>query len=197
MREPDAELAARSAAGDVLALEALYRRHVETVWRFAWYRTHSREAAAEVVQETFLRVRRAGATFKGRSAFATWLLAICRRVAVERDRQERRHHRRRAEEGILKLLPASRSAEPADRHEREQQREAVRAAVMRLPGPQRDAIALCELSGYRIKEAAEVLGWSEGRVKTTLFRARRRLRDMLNPDWQRRCGGRKASGATE
>ena len=51
--------------------------------------------------------------------------------------------------------------------------------VGRLPGAQRDAIVLCELDGLSIREAAEVLGWKESRVKVTLFRARRRLREFL------------------
>ncbi len=58
-------------------------------------------------------------------------------------------------------------------------RRAVRRAIAELPGSQRDAVVLCELTGKSVREAAEVLGWGESRVKVTLFRARRRLRDKL------------------
>lgn len=68
MGDADAELVGRWAAGDAGALEALYRRYVERVWRYGWLRTHSREAAAEIVQETFLRVARSLGGFEGRSS---------------------------------------------------------------------------------------------------------------------------------
>ena len=57
--------------------------------------------------------------------------------------------------------------------------DAVRLAVAELPGAQRDAVVLCELVGMGIVEAANILGWGESRMKVTLFRARRRLRELL------------------
>jgi RNA polymerase sigma-70 factor (ECF subfamily) len=178
MAESDSQLLARCAAGDQAGLEALYRRHVERVWRYAWFRTHSRDEAADIVQDTFLRVARAAGSFEGRSAFTTWLFAIARSAAVNHARHENRH-RETGDPQILRLVP---SAEP-DRATATaldaETRHAVRQAVAQLPGPQRDAIVLCELNALRVREAAEVLGWGESRVKTTLFRARRKLRDLL------------------
>jgi RNA polymerase sigma-70 factor (ECF subfamily) len=178
MAESDSQLLARCAAGDMAGLETLYRRHVERVWRYAWFRTHSREAAAEIVQETFLRVARASSGFEGRSAFTTWLFAIVRSVAVNHARKEGRR-RETADPQILKLVPSDDPDVSTAATRTIETQDAVRQAVAQLPGPQRDAIVLCELSGFRVREAAEVLGWGESRVKTTLFRARRKLRDML------------------
>jgi len=178
MAESDSQLLARCAAGDMAGLEALYRRHVERVWRYAWFRTHSREAAAEIVQETFLRIARASGGFEGRSAFTTWLFAIVRSAAVNHARKEKRH-REVVDSQILRLVPSDEPEPPSGTARSIETQDAVREAVAQLPGPQRDAIVLCELSGLRIREAAEVLGWGESRVKTTLFRARRKLRDML------------------
>ncbi len=175
MEHGDAELAARVGAGDQVALEALYRRHVRRVWRYGWYRTHSREAAADIVQETFLRVAASAGGFEGRSSFATWLFAVARSVAVKQARSERPSCSA-IDPNILRLIPADGGA---DGPEHEDTRQAVRRAVVNLPAAQRDAVVLCELSGLRIREAAEVLGWGESRVKVTLFRARRRLRDDL------------------
>ena len=61
MSDTDAELAARCAEGDMAALDALYRRYADRVWRYAWSRTRSRDGAADVVQEAFLRVARSPA----------------------------------------------------------------------------------------------------------------------------------------
>lgn len=177
MPDADSDLAARSARGDMLALEALYRRHVEKVWRYGRLRTNSRDAAAEIVQDTFLRVVRSIKKFEGRSAFATWLFTVTRSVAIEHARREQKDRGRGDGTAVLRLIPAP--ADPADSREGGQIRIAVRRAVARLPGAQRDAIVLCELSGFRVREAAETLGWGESRVKVTLFRARRRLRELL------------------
>lgn len=179
MSDRDSELVARCRGGDLAALEPLYRRHVDRVWRYAWFRTRSREASAEIVQETFLRVARSIEGFEGRSAFATWLLAVTRSVVVTHVRQRARESRAGADPPRLRLVPDG--ADPPDRVETQDTRRAVRDALATLPGPHRDAITLCELSGLSIREAAEVLGWSESRVKTTLFRARRKLRDELKP----------------
>jgi RNA polymerase sigma-70 factor, ECF subfamily len=175
MAQQDAELVARWAAGDRTALDTLYRQYAPQVWRYGWFRTHSREAAADLVQETFLRVVRSLDRFAGRSSFATWLYAVTRSVAVEHARREALQ--RRSEPVLLRLAPDC--DDPPDPLEARDTRAAVRDAVAALPGAQRDAIILCELSGLSIRQAAETLGWGESRVKVTLFRARRRLRDRL------------------
>lgn len=178
MGDTDAELAGRCAAGDTGALEDLYRRYVERVWRYGWLRTHCREAAAEIVQETFLRVAHSVGGFQGRSSFATWLFAVTRSVAIEHARRDRRSQGVADAADVIRFVPAADQA--ADRMD-EEQRHAVGEAVADLPAAQRDAIVLCELLGWKVRDAAEVLGWSESRVKVTLFRARRRLRDVLSP----------------
>lgn len=177
MANTDAQLAARAARGDMAAFEALYRRHVERVWRYAWLRTHSRHDAAEIVQETFLRVTRSIRGFKRGSTFTTWLYAVTRSVAVDLARRRQREKDRIERAGVLQLPPTERR-EPESVAIEEVRRE-VRQAVAALPGAQRDAVVLCELSGLGLAEAAEVLNWSQSRVKVTLFRARRRLRDRL------------------
>ncbi len=83
-------------------------------------------------------------------------------------------------------MPAADDA--ADRMD-DEQRRAVRRAITSLPAAQRDAIVLCELAGWKVRQAADVLGWSESRVKVTLFRARRKLRDMLKQFLAEELGG--------
>jgi RNA polymerase sigma-70 factor (ECF subfamily) len=199
MADGDAELAARARTGDRAALEALYRRHVGRVWRYGWFRTRSREAAADVVQETFLRVAKSVGQFEGRSTFATWLFAVARSVAVQQARRDRPPRTSPADPPILHLVPAA--AGPEDQLDAHDTRQAVRQAIAELPGGQRDATVLCELSGLSIREAAEALGWTESRVKVTLFRARRRLRNRLRqhaaPDEAASDKGEARSGRIE
>lgn len=172
MGDSESQLVKRAAKGDRVAFEVLYRRHVEQVWRYAWFRTRSREAASDITQDTFVRITRAIETFRGESAFGTWVLAIARSVAVDHARKASRERAMRESEGRLKFIPAKEDVR-ADEH------DGLRSAIAKLPAAMRDVLVLCELSGMSVREAAGVLGWSESRVKTTAFRARRKLRERL------------------
>ncbi len=193
MGDRDAELARLAGQGDMAALEALYRRSVEKVWRYARLRTNSRDAAADIVQETFLRVTRSISQFKGKSTFGTWLFTVARAVTVEHIRRECRERRGLSNPAVLRLVPPG--ADAPDSTVRDETRDAVRQALTKLSGAQRDAIVLCELSEFGIREACAVLGWSESRVKVTLFRARRRLRELLGcyVSEPRECSGQDRS----
>ena len=174
MGDTDSQLVAACQAGDMGALKALYDRYVDRVWRLGYLRTRSRDVAEDVVQETFLRVARSIARFEGRSSFGTYLFAVARSVAIDAQRRGCREQSVGDEPAVLKLV----SAEEADSAD-ESTREAVRAALSRLPEAQHDALVLFELSDLSVRECGEVLGWRASRVKVTLFRARRALREML------------------
>jgi len=178
MRDPDHELVQRCRGGDGAAQELLYRRYVDRVWRHGRLVTRSREGAAEVVQETFLRVLRSIGEFRGKSTFATWMFAVTRSAVLAYLREQKKHDALAREAPLLRLVPAGEETpvEPTD----SELRERLREAIADLPGAQRDAIVLFELCGMSLEEMRNVLGWSLTRVKSTLFRARRRLRVLLD-----------------
>jgi RNA polymerase sigma-70 factor (ECF subfamily) len=179
MAETDAESVSAYKAGDVTALETLYWRHAERVWRYARYFSGSDELAAEIVQETFVRVAQHLGSFEGRAQFSTWLFTIVRSVAIDQTAKRRRAPKA-AEEEVMERVPAS-TPEPAENLENAETRQAVRAAIARLPENEREAVLLCEIEDLPLRAAGEILGWGEGRVKVTLFRARRRLKELLAP----------------
>ncbi len=176
MADSDVDLVARSKSGDMAALEALYHRYVRMVWRFAWLRTRDRDMAADIVQETFLRVARSIGQFAGRSSFGTWLYAVARSAAIDLARQSRRSSGCEDDPVVIKLVPPESESPPGAE---DGDRDAIRDAIADLPPAQRDAVILCDVADLRIREAAEALGWSESRVKVTVFRARRKLREKL------------------
>jgi RNA polymerase sigma factor (sigma-70 family) len=90
MAESERDLVRQLQGGERAALEALYRRYVERVWRYAFARTRDREVAADVVQDTFLRVWQRIGTFRGRAQFSTWLFAVARSALVDEVRRRRR-----------------------------------------------------------------------------------------------------------
>ena len=177
MHDADAELALACKAGDSSALEKLYWRHAQRTWRYARHFSGSDEAAAEIVQEVFVRVARHVSAYEGRAQFSTWLFAIVRSAAVEFNVKRRRAPQPVKGE-LMERMPAK-TLEPQEELAAAETRQAVRDAVARLPENEREAVLLCELEDLPLREAGEILGWSESRVKVTLFRARRKLKGLL------------------
>jgi RNA polymerase sigma-70 factor (ECF subfamily) len=179
MPESDAECVSAYKAGNNSALETLYWRHAERVWRYAHYFSGSDDAASEIVQETFVRVAQHLRSFEGRAQFSTWLFAIVRSVAIDQTTKRRRAPAA-TEAETMEQVPAS-TPGPAEKLDDAETRAAVRAAIARLPENEREAVLLCEIEDLPLRTAGEILGWGEGRVKVTLFRARRRLKELLAP----------------
>ena len=175
MKQADAELARRWAKnGDRDAMRQLYERHAETVYAFARGMTGNGDTATEVLQETFLRAARSCGSFKGKSRFSTWLMAIARSAAHDIGRARARRDR------DSRLGPPVRPVNnPLENCSTSELAEQVRQAVMRLPERQRAAVTLCELQELSLAEAAQILGWRVGRLKSTLFRARENLKKEL------------------
>jgi RNA polymerase sigma-70 factor, ECF subfamily len=177
MNQADEELARLWAeSGDRGALKELYERHSQRVYAFARAMTGSDDAAAEVLQETFLRAARAMSRFRGQAQFLTWLLAVAKSASADLGRSLQKRERDREIDP-----PVRESPEPADDLGSRELTEAVRQAVLRLPEAERLAVTLCELQELPLAEGAAVLGWSEPKMKSTLWRARGRLRKELEP----------------
>jgi RNA polymerase sigma-70 factor (ECF subfamily) len=192
MAESERDLVRQLQGGERAALEALYRRYVERVWRYAFARTRDREVAADVVQDTFLRVWQRIGTFRGRAQFSTWLFAVARSALVDEVRRRRRASSADASRldpsapRVLRLAvmddapeaPRRSAAGGSDWEDSialAEERDAVRAAISRLRPAHREVVVLCELCGMSMRAAAEALNWGESRVKVTLHRARKRL----------------------
>ena len=175
----DAVLVQAWQAGDRSAFERLYERHAERVWRYARYFSGNDEAAGEIVQETFLRVLKYLKSFEGRAKFSTWLFTVVRSVAVSAATRMTREMA--LTDGSVSTEVVSGALEPPEILAATERRDAVRVAIARLPAPEREALLLYEIEGLSMQDAAEVLGWTTAKVKITVFRARRRLRDFLLP----------------
>jgi RNA polymerase sigma-70 factor (ECF subfamily) len=185
----DETLAARAAAGDDFAFEAIVRRYHGRVFRLAC-RLTSETDAPDVLQETFLQVYRHLSAFRGESRFGTWLY----RIATNASLMHRRAHARRPAESLEGFLPrfdaqgvhldtpaqlqiASRADELLDR---QSLAERARAAIARLPDSYRDAFVLRDLEEMPTAQVAQVLGLEPAAVRQRVHRARLMLRGYLN-----------------
>ncbi len=187
--QSDEVLAARAAAGDDPAFEALVVRYQRRVFRLAC-RLTSETDAPDIVQETFMQVYRHLSTFRGSAQFSTWLY----RIATNAGLMHRRARARRPAEPLDEFMPrfdadgrhaqtpdALRIAplvdELMDRHALAKQ---VQAALERLPDLYREAFVLRDLEELSTADVAQVLGVEPATVRQRVHRARLMVRGYLN-----------------
>jgi RNA polymerase sigma-70 factor, ECF subfamily len=193
-RSADAALMTRIAAGDEDALMEVYDRHAQTLFGATVRFLGDREAAAEVVQETFVASWRSAATFDSTAgSLRTWMLRIAKNRAIDRIRSEARRP------GLLQLPvtdgeealldPLDRLAQhrrqgvddsdPAVLLERNWSGVVVRTALSDLAGHEREVVTLAYQEGLTQHEIAERLGLPLGTVKSRTRRALAHLRETL------------------
>ena len=162
----------RAQAGDATAFRALYDAHVGRVYALCLRLAGDRQQAEEHAQDVFVRAWERLGSFRGESAFSTWL----HRLAVNEVLQARRAAGRRsarvelAEDGGASREAGQRPAPPAGD---------LGQAIARLPEGARTVFVLHDVEGYQHDEIAQMTGIAVGTSKAQLFRARRLLREAL------------------
>lgn len=173
--DPDSDLA-RATGGDAEAFGRLYRAHVGRIHALALRLTGDQRQAEELVQDAFVRAWRKLGTFRGESAFGTWLHRLTVNVFLLDHRGTRRRALRELPE---EEAPASAAAAPAGALGHEDRIDLERA-VARLPEGARVAFVLHDIHGYTHDEIAAMSGVAAGTIRAQLFRARRRLQRELD-----------------
>jgi RNA polymerase sigma-70 factor (ECF subfamily) len=156
--------------GSLPSFERLYEEHGTRMKSIARNLLGSAADAEDAVQETFLRVYRGAAGFRGGAAFSTWIY----RILVNSCYDALRRKRRRAEGPLpakLALSPGAESDHPL--------RLSIETALSRLDSRERTAFLLCEVEGFSHREASQILDVSENSSRALLFKARRRLQREL------------------
>jgi RNA polymerase sigma-70 factor (ECF subfamily) len=165
---------ALAAAGDMRAFERLYRTHVSRVHSLARRMMGGRDAD-ELTQDIFVRAWQKLGTFRGESAFGTWLHRLAVNVILEHRRTLAvRMGRHYDGEDVFDRLSA-RSSTPDLAMD-------LDAALEKLPAGARHVFVLHDIEGYKHREIAAALGISSGTSKTQLHRARMLLRGHLRAE---------------
>ncbi|HWI89162.1 MAG TPA: RNA polymerase sigma factor [Sphingomicrobium sp.] len=185
----DAELARLCAARDPQAVRQVVTSNNQRLFRTAWSILRHRSEAEEAVQAAYLSAFANIGAFEGRSALSTWLTRIVVNEALGRRRAEERRRKYLDEEGVAvldayreNLARGSQAESPDAALAREQLRKLLEHAIAKLPDAFRTVFVLREIEGLSSEETAEVLGIPPATIKTRLFRARRRLQEMLAPE---------------
>lgn len=184
--EDDGVLIDRARRGDTAAFEALVRRYDRPVLRLALRLAGSGEEARDVYQETFLKAFQSLPRFRGECAFKTWLLRIATNLCLDRLRRaEPRHGARGRGNGADRdgkvPDPADERSDfnPARALPRTEIRRRVETALAGLTPRERLVLEMRHMQGERLAAVARVLETTEETVRNCLYRAHRRLREVL------------------
>jgi RNA polymerase sigma-70 factor (ECF subfamily) len=166
--------------GDDLAFAALYDRHAPTVYGLCLRLSGDPVAARDLVQDVFVRVWERLASYRGDSAFGTWLHRVAVNTALQAGRSGRRRSLRVAITADLQGISSdrgdldapARSSDPGAAID-------IEKCVARLPAGARAVFVLHDVEGFSHSEIGAQLGIAEGTSKAHLFRARRLLRETL------------------
>jgi RNA polymerase sigma-70 factor, ECF subfamily len=171
----DEILIERIAAGNKLAMQALFARHRTSVYRWLLRFVSNETLAEDLLSEVFLDVWRQAARFECRSSVSTWLLSIARHNALSA-------RRRRTEAELDEKIQAT-VADPADDPEvalgEKDRDELLRRALTRLSPEHRQVIDLVYYHEKSVDEVAQILDVPPATVKTRMFYARKKLAELV------------------
>jgi len=181
VNQPAPETVARAQAGDVEAYADIVRTMQQNVFNVAMGVLSNQQEAEDMTQEVFVRVWRSLPTFRGDSAFGTWLYRITVNACLNRQRKLGARLRRTDDAELLARLPSA-APDPQDVAIQRERRERVWSLVEELPDKYRLVIILFYQQQLSYREISEVLSLPLGTVKAHLNRARtslaRRLRQQ-------------------
>jgi RNA polymerase sigma-70 factor (ECF subfamily) len=169
METRDEDLMELYAGGDITAFEELFRRYERRAYDFFWKRTHSRERAADLFQEFFLRVHRFRGTYRADFKFSSWFFRVAHNVFVDDVRRTFRTREATIDCYEEPWLPASAEQQVCTR-------EAVDLVLAGLSDEQAHVLLAAKVEGIGYPELARTLGKSVDSVRQMASRTLRGLR---------------------
>jgi RNA polymerase sigma-70 factor (ECF subfamily) len=168
MKKTDAELV-KNAKQDKEQFAALYKRYIDKVYNYFWYRVgHNQDVAEDLAQETFVRAYQALSRFKvSDKSYLSYLLTIAHNLLV--------NHYRKPQPISIEATGVDVPEEIWSDIETKDNIRSLWRAIQQLPSKEQDILYLKYQKGYKISEIAEIVGKSENAVKLSLSRARKKL----------------------
>ena len=178
----DGELMGRMAHGDRQAFAAVVERHQRSLLAYLGRLCGSGDRAAELAQESFVRLFQAAAGYRDEGRLLPYLFRIGTNLLRSEERRRRRWR------VMLPLVSTSNGHHAPALGEaavlREELQQRVRRELQRLPFRYRVPLVLFEIEDWTYADIAALLGCRQGTIKSRIHRGRERLRKALQPYWQ-------------
>ncbi len=166
----DPDIIRQVLSGQQHAYAVLVERYQHFVFTIALRHVKDREEAEDMAQETFIKAYRSLADFKGDSKFSTWLYVICNNTCMS--------HTRKRKGDVVSLEEHHHAIADTSKDHRSQ-KAVIQKSLDHLPETDAQIITLFYLAEQSLEETAQILGLSLSNVKVRLFRARQKLKDIL------------------
>jgi RNA polymerase sigma-70 factor, ECF subfamily len=164
----------RAIAGDISAFEQIIVRYERRVMTLAWRLLGKSEDAQDAAQEVFLRAFRFLHRFDTRRPFEPWLMKMTVNVCHDVARKRLQHPNAFIDPDSLRS-----ASDPHTELHSEEQRKRLYDALQELPEKERAAVVLRDIEGFSTAEVAEILGSSEGTVRSQISTARVKIKKAL------------------
>jgi RNA polymerase sigma-70 factor, ECF subfamily len=173
----DFELTQAAAKGDIVAFEEIYQRHHRRVYSICLRMLQNTFEAEDLTQDVFIQLYRKIDSFRGDSAFTTWLHRMTVNQVLMHFRKRNVKYEKTTEEGETPDQIVNGSANPEKM--RIVDKIALENAIEQLPDGYKNVFVLHDVEGFEHEEVARILGCSVGTSKSQLHKARLKLRKLL------------------
>lgn len=174
---PDLELCRKAGAGSLAAFEMIYQRYHRRTYSLCLRMTNSQTEAEDLTQEVFIQLFRKIGSFRGDSAFSTWLHRLTVNQVLMHFRRRSVKNEKTSEDGEVPEQTVHGTANPNKMPVID--RIALKNAIAQLPNGYRNVFVLHDVEGYEHEEVARMMGISIGTSKSQLHKARLKLRGLL------------------
>lgn len=174
---PDIDLCRLATAGNLVAFEMIYQRYHRRTYSLALRMTGSQTEAEDLTQEVFIQLFRKVGSFRGDSAFSTWLHRMTVNQVLMHFRRRSVKNERTSEDGEMPEQTVRGTANPNKMQVID--RIALKNAIAELPNGYRNVFVLHDVEGFEHEEVARIMGISVGTSKSQLHKARLKLRGLL------------------
>jgi RNA polymerase sigma-70 factor (ECF subfamily) len=173
----DFELTQAAAAGNMSAFEEIYQRHHRRVYSICLRMLQNATEAEDLTQDVFIQLYRKIGSFRGDSAFTTWLHRLTVNQVLMHFRKRNVKFEKTTEEGETPVQVVGGTENP--RKMPVVDKIAIENAIAQLPNGYQNVFVLHDVEGYEHEEVAKILGCSVGTSKSQLHKARLKLRKLL------------------
>ena len=173
----DLELCQLAAAGNIAAFEVIYQRYHRRTYSLCLRMSNSQTEAEDLTQEVFIQLFRKAGSFRGDSAFSTWLHRLTVNQVLMHFRRRSVKNEKVSDDGEMPEQTVRGTADPNKMPVVD--RIALKKAIAQLPNGYRNVFVLHDVEGYEHEEVSRMLRISVGTSKSQLHKARLKLRGLL------------------
>lgn len=179
----------RAKKGDSKAFSALLNEHLSMIYNIAYRMTGNPDDASDMTQEVMIKIFKNLDSFNQKSKFSTWVYRVATNTCLDELKKIRRKQtlsldaEYETDDGSVSFEQEDLSPSPDEQAETNELKDIVARAITRLGEEHRVVIVLRDIKGLSYVEIAEILNCSDGTVKSRLSRARARLKEILEKDF--------------